>query len=138
MSIAFLLFFGLTAYSSIIKLFDTKNPEVSISSMTTINYPEIDLFKYDISVNFAGYIPPIIPTSENLLKFFTPVAVVMKLDEQPNAKSQAFIPQLVEMIPYVRCADQKNTKIQKHHQGSKMESEIYREHALCPNTDASS
>jgi len=73
-SIAFLAAFGFTFFSAVKKVFDTTNPAVSISSMTTLEVPVMDLFENNLSIAFSGFVSTSILKSEHLLRYFTPTA----------------------------------------------------------------
>ena len=137
-SIAFLAVFGFTFFSALKKLFDTTNPAVSISSMTTLEVPVMDLFENNLSIAFSGFISPSILKSEHLLRYFTPIASILELKANSESADYDFVPNLVRSIQFVPCRDLKSKRIAEYYKISEIENDLYNNYSLCPDIDDSS
>lgn len=65
--------------------------------MMTSEVPEMDLYNEDLSIAFGGFVYPGILKSEDLLRYFTPIAVVQSL-ELVDEKTQEFEGRLIKFV----------------------------------------
>lgn len=137
-SIFFVITFGFAVYSSISKLFDTKNPEVSINQFTTLEVPEMDFFQNDFIIAISGFRFPGLVKGEDIFKIITPVAQVYELFADPASLGLEFIPRIVNTIPIVPCRSIANKRISDTFKISEVESRIFNDFSVCPDIDQDS
>ena len=74
--------------------------------MITLDVPEMDLYKEDLTIAFGGFVYPNIVESTDLFRYVTPVALIVSL-ELVNEETQEFNDKVINTIPFVKCGEGK-------------------------------
>lgn len=121
-----------TFYDAVYRLIDTEKPEVSMSSTVSSHYPEMDLYQDQFSFAVGSYKQPNIVEVEELYRYVTPVAIVIRQDfvEVSSGVTPITYADIVDFIP---CKDLEDKhSIEPFLQTSQLRV-ITEKYGLCPN-----
>jgi hypothetical protein len=103
-----------TSWVAIATLWDTTNPEVSISELTLSDPPRMDLYEKGMGLAFGAFIPPsIVPPSE-MARYITIIGLIMRLD-LADIETGTYNPVVLKIVPFKKCSEIEDLNFAQHY-----------------------
>lgn len=93
----------------------------------------MNLYNESIYLAFGGFVTPRVRTPAELLKYFTPIALVVKLN-LVNEDTAEFAFETLSVIPYVRCSEaQESEYLLRYFVNDPHEEALALDYGICPD-----